>query len=296
MQIFFDQRLNDGHAEMFSRRFLLGLVHADAVVTDSNDARFAFTANRNGNHAVRPAFKAVDDGIGNEFIEDQGQGRDDIGRQEQFIAGKLRLHAAFLTDQAVGQEVKQLLSDVGQIDIFVVVIGQGLMDQGNAQNPIQALLQDVPCFVAGRPPHLHPQQAGNGLQIVFDPVVDFLDDRRLDHQFRFFAMEFGPFRQDGNDAPHLAALQNGNDPPRYDGVTDGDIVSQAVGLGQNLFAAGHIKAGVVNIGAGNDPMLAAHVEDTVGHVVGINDDAVAVDQDDAVLNPHANSPAEWNHK
>ena len=73
MQILFDQRLDNGRAEMFPLRFLLGLVHADAVVTDSNDARFAFTANRNRNHAVRPAFKAVDDGIGNEFIEDQAK-------------------------------------------------------------------------------------------------------------------------------------------------------------------------------------------------------------------------------
>ena len=92
------------------------------------------------------------------------------------------------------------------------------MDQGNTEDPVQALVEDIPRFITRRAPQLHAQEAGNGLQVILDAVVDFLDDRRLDHQFFFLAMQFCPFRQDGNDPAHFAALQNGDDPAGDDGI------------------------------------------------------------------------------
>ena len=203
---------------MFAPRIDGCVGHADAVITDDDDPVRPVAADGDGQEAFPSAFKAVDDGIGDEFVQDQSQGCRRIRRRGQGVAGKLRLHVAILADQAVRQEAQQFLGDVRNVDVLFIVMGQRLVDQGNAEDPVQALVEDIPRFVARRAPHLHAQEAGNGLQVILDAVVDFLDDRRLDHEFFFLAMQFRPLSQDGNDPAHFAALQNRDDPAGNDSI------------------------------------------------------------------------------
>ena len=268
---------------MLAARIDRRLGHADAVITDQDETGIPVPADRDRQGPLAAPFKTVDDSIGNELVQDQRQRRRSIGRQRQYFPGKFRLYMAVLADQAVSQEAQQFLGHVGNINVLFIVVGQRLVDQRNAENPVQAFFEDVPRFFTGRAPHLHAQQTGDGLQVVLDAVVDFLDDRRLDHEFFFLAVQFCPLGQDGNDPADFAALQDRNDPAGNDGFTERHVVGQPRRLGQGFLGPGQVEAGIVDIGPRNGAALAAHVQDAVGHVVGIDDDAVAVDQDDAIL-------------
>ena len=60
------------------------------------------------------------------------------------------------------------------------------MHQRNAENPVNALPQSRLDFRRLAATRLKPEQTGDGLKIIFDPVMNLLDYRRFNQQFLFF--------------------------------------------------------------------------------------------------------------
>ncbi len=67
--------------------------------------------------------------------------------------------------------------DLLHIDILTALLRKIFVDYRNGQNAVDALLQCFFDFLGFRAPCLNAQQACDGLQIILDAVMDFLDDR-----------------------------------------------------------------------------------------------------------------------
>ena len=87
----------------------------------------------------------------------------------------------------------------------------------------------------------------NQYGIIFDAMVNFLDDRRFYHQFFFFSIQLRPFRQNSNYAMDPAPAQQWNDPPRKYDVADRYIFNKSFPRSQCLLSACQVILAVVNI-------------------------------------------------
>ena len=79
-----------------------------------------------------------------------------------------------------------LFGDLLDADDVQVLARQQLVDGGDGEDAVQGLGEHLLDAALARVVHLEAQQGGHLLQIVLDPVVHLLDDRRFDQQFGVF--------------------------------------------------------------------------------------------------------------
>jgi hypothetical protein len=86
------------------------------------------------------------------------------------------------------------------------------MHQGNRRHAPHGLLQTLFRFVADHPAGLHPQQRGNGLKVVLDPVVDFPDGGVLGDKLHLPAPQLGHVAAQDERPEPLLLVAEGNRP------------------------------------------------------------------------------------
>ena len=138
---------------------------------------------RNANFAVIPVPQSVFHCVHQQFV-DHERGRQWPGWQGGGCsAPPLRsLHAARVDRNLLGLS-QDALAYVADVDRAVFILAQVFVNHRHAQDAVDRGGQLLSSFPALAPPALNAQDSGNGLQIVFDPVMHFLDYRRFDVEF-----------------------------------------------------------------------------------------------------------------
>ena len=84
-------------------------------------------------------------------------------------------------DEALHEHRPQPLDQLGEVDVVLAVLGQHLVDGGDREDPVDRVGQR-PARVDLRRARLQPQQRGDGLEVVLDPVVDLLGEHAAHHR------------------------------------------------------------------------------------------------------------------
>ena len=81
--------------------------------------------------------------------------------------------------------------------------GEKFVDDRYAENSAQGFVESLPSLFRLHPPRLHPQQTGNGLQIIFYPMMDLLDHRILNPDLFTLTPSFSRIVERQNNAVPL---------------------------------------------------------------------------------------------
>ncbi len=125
-------------------------------------------------------------GVLHQFVQNQRHRSRLRGRQQDVRPFDLHGDMLARRDDALRGRLDDLLGDFFDADDVQIFPRQQFMDGGDGENAVQALGQHLLDAALPGIVHLEAQQGGDLLQVVLDPVVHLLNDRRFDHQFGVF--------------------------------------------------------------------------------------------------------------
>jgi hypothetical protein len=120
------------------------------------------------------------DGVLQELVHDQRAGGRLLGREGEVIAPNSEANPLVGIEDALRDFGDDALGDLSDVDNTRLVMRQGLVHDGDREDSVDRLAQDLADLGRLGAPRLDAQQRGDRLQVVLDPVVDLLDHRRLD--------------------------------------------------------------------------------------------------------------------
>ena len=89
-----------------------------------------------------------------------------------------RLPGAEPLDEHRAQPVEQLV----EVDVVVALLGQHLVHRGDREDPVDRVVERLARVDLLAGARLKPQQRGDGLEVVLDPVVDLLGEDAAHHR------------------------------------------------------------------------------------------------------------------
>ena len=114
-------------------------------------------------------------GIMDELIGRNGQGHRLFRIHNERPSRLFPHHIHRPQGQAVHGELRDLVQENIHIDSVTALAGQDIVNLGNAKDPAHRPAERFLRILILRPPGLHTQHTGNGVQAVFHPVMDFLN-------------------------------------------------------------------------------------------------------------------------
>ena len=202
-----------------------------AVVVDLQDHRVVLAAAQLDRDRPVAVAQAVLDRVLDQLVQHHrqrgGHGRVDPHR------GRVQLDVGVLAAQRAGQHLDDATGHVGHVHRALELLGQGLVDQGDRGDPAHRVLQGGHRLrVVAEPAGLEPEQGGDRLEVVLDPVVDLADGRLAPGDDPVAPAQLGRL-PDQHQGPAAAGAPQQRDHP--------DVGDRAGGvdLGLDRAAAGH---------------------------------------------------------
>jgi len=115
-------------------------------------------------------------GVGNEFIDDQGARDDRVDVEINVLNGYPRSNAPFrrtVGEEEVGRQAFHILGKIDSRQRFGLI--QLFMDQRHGVDPVLALPEEVGRLPVPDVRHLQVEQTADDLEVVLDPVVHLLE-------------------------------------------------------------------------------------------------------------------------
>ncbi len=120
-------------------------------------------------------------------------------------------------DQALLHQPHEGAHDVVEGHVVGDLLGENLVDYRDGADPPHRLVDGLAGLVGDDAAPLQPQEGGNRLEVVLDPVVDLGDRRVLRNQQAVAAAQLGDVAHQGEGSCELAALDDGH-ASQHDGL------------------------------------------------------------------------------
>ena len=171
-EVALDERLDDRQAERVARPSLKVLRQAHAVVVEIEMPVVFILLHDQADEARFAARESVLHRIEHELVEHERHRARALRRQDETWAPELRPYRELPVCHVARSQVEDVAHDLLDIDVLAALLRKVLMDNGDGEDAVDALLQR--CLYLGRlgPPRLDAQQARDGLQVVLDTMVN----------------------------------------------------------------------------------------------------------------------------
>ena len=148
------------------------------------------------------------DSVQQQLVDHQRETRATARRQQERIAGKFPLQSELRRQRRCHEQIEDFRRQIVKVHRLRPLPRQELMKRSDSENAVHALRQRILDRRLAGTACLHPQKARDGLQIIFDAVMDFADGRFLHRKLLFLLPERCHVLHDHDAAQKPPALEN----------------------------------------------------------------------------------------